>query len=281
MRRYAIRTFYDGMKYFGYQRQPDLSTVEGELINALIKTEFIESPEENNFRSASRTDRYVSAIGNVFAFNSDKTIILDQLNASLPSDRSIICWSYAEVEEDFTPKYSKYKKYWYVLPLDYVKTTTNMNIEEINKLCSHFIGEHDFRLFCKVDQRDTVRTIDDFKLIVKEDLIIFEVIANSFLWEQVRRIVGYILNFNTLSETFQNIEELLKMDTQINTLNIEPANPEQLILVMHEYENLEWKLSNKAIGNIISRSNKLLDSLRQRQKLVSSVHNFFNSVKLE
>jgi len=279
MRRYAIRTFYDGANYYGYQRQPDVSTVEEELIEALIKTGYIESPDRNKFRSASRTDRYVSAIGNVFAFNSEKNIILDQLNASLPIDDSIICWSYAAVDEDFNPKYSKSKKYWYILPLDYVKSRTNMELEEIRKLCLTFVGEHDFRLFCKLDQRDTLRRIDEFNLVVKENLLVFEVKAGSFLWEQIRRIVSYILNYEALPNSLQEIKKLLETDSEIKALNIEPANPEQLLLVEHDYNNVKWEMSDKAIGKIISRSEELLNHLKQKQNLVSSVYDFFSSSK--
>ncbi|MHA1203127.1 MAG: tRNA pseudouridine(38-40) synthase TruA [Candidatus Heimdallarchaeaceae archaeon] len=250
MRRYAIRTFYDGRNYQGYQRQLNLLTVEETLIDALIEIGYIVSPDENKFRSASRTDRYVNAIGNVFAFNSEENVILEQLNASLPSDGSIICWSYAEVSDDFIPKYSKSKKYWYVLPLNYLKATTNMDLDEISLICSYFKGEHDYRLFCKMDDRSSIRKIDEFNLIVKEDLIIFEIEASSFLWEQVRRMVGYLLKYEKLSEKLQDTENLLQADTQITDLNLEPADPRQLILVEHFYDNIDWQSNKKAIENI-------------------------------
>ncbi|MCE7743473.1 MAG: tRNA pseudouridine(38-40) synthase TruA [Candidatus Heimdallarchaeota archaeon] len=277
MRRYAIRTFYDGRNYQGYQRQLNLPTVEETLIDALIEIGYIVSPDENEFRSASRTDRYVNAIGNVFAFNSEENVILEQLNASLPSDGSIICWSYAEVSDDFTPKYSKSKKYWYVLPLNYLKTTTNMDLDEISLICSYFKGEHDYRLFCKMDDRSSIRKIDEFNLIVKEDLIIFEIEASSFLWEQVRRMVGYLLKYEKLSEKLQDTENLLQADTQITDLNLEPADPRQLILVEHFYDNIDWQSNKKAIENINKRSNRLLMRLKQDEIVVSSIHEFFKS----
>ena len=279
MRRYAIRTFYDGLNYHGYQRQPDRRTIEGTLIEALVNTGYIDSPENNKFRSASRTDRYVSSIGNVFAFSSEENIILDQLNAALPNDHSIICWSLANVSDDFTPKHSRSKKYWYVLPLKYIKTTTNMDLKEIRELCSYFKGEHDFRLFCKLDYRDTKRRIDEFNFIVKESLVIFEIQASSFLWEQVRRIISYILNYNKLSESLKNIENLLQTKTQIKVLNIEPANPKQLILLEHFYENINWESSEKAIKNIIDRSYNVLTRLQQEEFLVSSIFEYFDLKK--
>lgn len=277
MKRYAIRTFYDGSNYHGYQRQPDLPTIEGTLIDALTEIEYIESPDKNKFRSASRTDRYVNAIGNVFAFNTESRVILDQLNAALPVDKSIMCWSYAEVTEDFMPKYSKSKKYWYVLPLNYVKDTTKLTVEEIYAICMRFKGEKDFRLFCKMDERNTIREIKHFNIIDKEELIIFEIEANSFLWEQIRRIIAYILNYNYLPERLQKTEDLLKSNTQIEDLNIEPANPKQLILMEHFYDNIEWQLNEKAIKHIVERSNNLILKLKQEEAVILSICDFFNS----
>ena len=39
--RYLVKVFYDGSNYFGYQRQPEHLTIEGAIIKALQKTEYI------------------------------------------------------------------------------------------------------------------------------------------------------------------------------------------------------------------------------------------------
>ncbi|TFG09945.1 tRNA pseudouridine(38-40) synthase TruA [Candidatus Heimdallarchaeota archaeon] len=277
MKRYAIRTFYDGTNYHGYQRQPKLPTVEGFLIKALKETNYIETPEKNRFRSASRTDRYVNAIGNVFAFDTEKTPVLEQLNASLPSDKSIVCWSYAEVNKEFTPKYSETKKYWYILPSSHLKKKNNMNLEDISFLLSQFEGEHDFKLFCKVDDRSTVRTVNKCSILTKGNSMVFEIEANSFLWEQVRRMVSYVLNYKELPEKFQKIQKLLRTDTSIENLNIEPAKPKQLILVEHNYENVEWNISRRAVEHVTNRCNTLLEGLRQEESMLESIQGFFES----
>src|SRR2546430_10283085 len=68
--RIALKIAYDGRAFFGYQRQPDRRTVEGECIAALRSAKIIRDTKEAFFRSASRTDRGVTAVGNVIAFNT-------------------------------------------------------------------------------------------------------------------------------------------------------------------------------------------------------------------
>ena len=68
--RIAIKFAYDGSNFYGYARQPLLRTVEGELIRGLIKHGIIEDTNDSCFRSASRTDKGVSAICNVAAFDT-------------------------------------------------------------------------------------------------------------------------------------------------------------------------------------------------------------------
>src|SRR5437879_11855627 len=68
--RIALKIAYDGRSVFGYQRQPERRTVEGECIAALRSAKIIRDPKEAFFRSAWRTDRDVSAVGKVMACNT-------------------------------------------------------------------------------------------------------------------------------------------------------------------------------------------------------------------
>ena len=85
--RVAIKFAYDGKQFHGYARQPKLKTVEGELLKALVKHGFIEDIKESIFRSASRTDKDVSALCNVVGFNTDasKKRILEILSDEFTS----------------------------------------------------------------------------------------------------------------------------------------------------------------------------------------------------
>jgi len=275
MKRYAVRVFYEGKGYHGYQRQLEKKTIEGTIIQALEEIKYIDSPEENNFRSASRTDKYVNAIGNVFSFNSEKNIILEELNSVLPRNKTIACWGYSEVGMDFSPKYSMWKKYWYIISKEFLESNSSMTVDKIKTVSSLFRGEHDFSLFCKKDHRKTTRKLDKLTVIEQENRIILEFLANSFLWEQVRRITSYILNFDTLSKELQNTEKLLQAQTSVNALNLEPANPKQLVLVEHYYENLNWLISKRTKELILKKFETEILKLKQRENLVTSAHKFF------
>jgi tRNA pseudouridine38-40 synthase len=273
--RYLVRVFYEGKNYYGYQRQPDITTIEGNIISMLEKSNHIQDAKKNNFKSASRTDKSVNAIGNVFAFDSNKEIILDQINALGPNDKSIICWAYAKVEDAFSPKFSNWKKYWYVLPSNQAERPLNMSVEVLKKIFTIFEGKHDFRLFCRQDHRETNREIAKINIFEKNDNIICEFVAQSFLWEQIRRIVSYVLNFNKLSEEFQDTKRLLISDNQINEINIAPADPRNLILVEHFYENIEWKYSKKATKTITEKLNMELLEFKRASSINSILQGFY------
>ena len=275
--RYLVRVFYEGKNYYGYQRQPNITTIEGNIITMLEKSKHIQNAKLSNFRSASRTDKSVNAIGNVFAFDSEKEIILDQINAVGPSDKSVICWAYAEVEDAFSPKFSSWKKYWYVLPSDHVEKTSNLSLEEFKNLCSVFEGKHDFGLFCRKDHRETNREISKIDVFEKNDNIICEFIAQSFLWEQIRRIVSYVLNFNQLSEELQDTIHLLSSDNKTEEINLAPADPRNLILIEHFYENVKWLESEKAIKSILKKLKIEFLDFQRNLSINSILYNFFKA----
>ncbi len=275
--RYLVKVFYDGSNYFGYQRQPEHLTIEGAIIEALEKTGYIENTEQSNFKSASRTDKFVNAIGNTFAFNTDKKIILEQLNSEFSRDQSILGWAYSEVKEGFTPKYSNWKKYWYIVPLDFVVNVKKSSIDKIKELGSCFIGEHDFKLFCKLDHRKTIREIQEFNLINLNSVLILEFKAQSFLWEQVRRIVSYILNYEILSKKMQNIKLLLSSPEEMKNLNLEPANPSNLVLVEHKYEDVKWIINEKATKTIKRKLSENIMKLKDVLSVNSAIKHFFQT----
>jgi len=102
--RIALKIAYDGTRFYGFQRQPDLRTVEGDIIKVLKKLRIIEDVREANFKGASRTDRGVSAFGNVIAFDTAKPELTEPriLNHHL---RDIWILGKAEVPEDFHPRF--------------------------------------------------------------------------------------------------------------------------------------------------------------------------------
>lgn len=265
MIRYIVRVYYEGKNYFGYQRQPNVSTVEETLLQALIETNHIISAQENRFISASRTDKNVNAIGNIIGFNSEKEIILEQINAQLPKDNSIVCWSHTKVKKDFSPKHSLKKKYWYLAEKENIENEAEKSISEMQKTCSLFEGINDYRLFCKNDHRNTIREIEQINIRDEQNHILFEFVAQSFLWEQVRRIVGYVMNYCELSDELKDTKALLRTRTDIDSLNIQPADPNNLILVEQYYEDVKWVVNDKALKIIKEKIDSILRKIKQEE----------------
>src|SRR5690625_7688153 len=66
---------YDGSGFHGYQRQPNLRTVQGEIEKVL---KYVSKGKEIETHSSGRTDSGVHAMGQVFHFETDLQIPLKQ-----------------------------------------------------------------------------------------------------------------------------------------------------------------------------------------------------------
>src|SRR2546426_531116 len=138
--RVALKIAYDGRAFYGHQRQPDRRTVEGECITALRSAKIMRDPTEAFFRSASRTDRGVSAVGNVIAF--DAFLGPDSvLGAFNDRARDVWAWAAAAVPASFHPRHAMERWYRYVLFGDVVEP-------DLRAAARSFIGTHNFQAFC-------------------------------------------------------------------------------------------------------------------------------------
>jgi tRNA pseudouridine38-40 synthase len=183
MNRLAVKFAYDGAHFSGSQRQPGERTAESELLRALVKIGAIAAADENRFRVASRTDRGVSALGNVFAVDTDfrPHELLAALNASC---EDVHCYALAEAPKNFSPRRAQGRWYRYHLPYH------GQDLDLMVEGAKVFEGEHEFRLFCKPDGKVTLRTLGSVTLSREGDLIIIDVRAREFLRNMVRRIVS-------------------------------------------------------------------------------------------
>ncbi|MDD1771335.1 MAG: tRNA pseudouridine(38-40) synthase TruA [Methanomassiliicoccales archaeon] len=181
--RVAVKFAYEGAEFMGSQRQPRVRTAESELLSALAKIGAIHSAGENRFRVASRTDRGVSALGNVFAVDTDfrRQELLSALNAIC---QDVYCYAYAEVPDSFSPRRAKGR--WYQYHLSY----RGQDVELMRRCAAEFQGEHEFRLFCKPDGKVTKRSLDSVEVRMEGGMIVIDLKAREFLRNMVRRIVS-------------------------------------------------------------------------------------------
>ncbi len=207
MRNLKLTVTYDGSNYSGWQiqtKQPHVKTIQDEIQKALKKI----LPEACSVIASGRTDAGVHALGQTINFFTSSCIpekkIIPALNSLLPKDIVII--DSIEVNENFHARFDVEKK-WYrytiynnKVPDVFIRrysmfTSFKLDIEKMKKAAEYFKGKHNFKSFCSTGTsvNDFVRTIYFSELTKKNNLIIYDIIGNGFLYNMVRIIVGTLI----------------------------------------------------------------------------------------
>lgn len=206
--RLALKFAYYAMPFQGYARQPKVRTVEGDIINALMHLSSAESVQELRFQSASRTDKGVSALGNVLAVNTKfkKFELLRALNSNL---NDVWFYGVAEVSENFNPRHAKQRWYRYYL------FERGLDLKALKNAVELFVGEHDFTNYARLE-RSPVRKIDSIDVQEMNDFVIIDFKAQSFLWNMVRRIVSVLVKVGRNEVALNDIRESLRPDIKVD-----------------------------------------------------------------
>ena len=204
MRRIMLTVAYDGTDFHGWQVQPGVRTVEGELNTCL--SELLGA--EVQVIGASRTDAGVHALGNLAVFDTESNIPAEKfayaLNCKLPSDVKV--QKSEEVAADFHPrKCDSVKTYEYhidsgefPMPINsrYAYYTYHTpDVELMREAAKYIVGEHDFKSFCSVHTQaeTTVRTVYAVDVEQTGREIVIRVSGSGFLYNMVRIIAGTLL----------------------------------------------------------------------------------------
>ena len=207
--KYFVKINYLGTNFHGFQVQPGLRTVQGELCRALDEAFGVPC----KVTGCSRTDAGVHA--NEFCLtveNEGGTIPPEKLPVAvsrfLPND---IALYYAELCEDsLHPRYDvKSKEYLYRIrnrkifdPFDFGRVwffpqdIAADGISRMNEAGKYIVGKHDFSAFMSEgsDVVDTVRTVYSLSVTKEGDTIEIRISADGFLYNMVRIIVGTLID---------------------------------------------------------------------------------------
>lgn len=243
--RYLIKFSYDGTNFYGYQKQPNKRTVEGELERALFD---INNHTNTRIFSSGRTDRGVHALGQTAHFDLSINITLYKLkcalNSLLPEDIHVI--EVTTVEDDFHARFMVKKKiYKYYLNMgeynpikrNYIyQYNKRLNIEKMQEAIKDLIGTHNFKIFAsrEVIKESYVRNIYDAKIEVNNDIITFTFTGNGFMKYQVRNMVGTLIKIGKEKLDVDIIKKLLNNDA--SDKYVFTAKPEGLYLDSVIYE---------------------------------------------
>lgn len=245
--RAAIKTAYDGRLFAGSQRQPGLRTVEGEVIRTLKSINAITDEKTSRFRAASRTDRGVSALGNVFAFDTEfrANELLKAMN-SVAGD--LYFYAIAKAPLDFSPRRAKRRWYKYLVP------KFDCDIDLMRKCASLFEGRHDFKQFCRRDGRKTLRTID--KIVIEDygGYLSIDFFARDFLWNMVRKIVSAMISVSLGKSSIADLEDALAG----KAIDFGMAPAENLVLMDVEYDiGFEIQCTMPFLKNFARKRNEI------------------------
>lgn len=255
--RIALLLAYDGSRYFGFVRQPDTPTVEGEIIQALTSCGLVSKLEDCWYRIATRTDRGVSALGQVIALNAEREPDLMELNSRLPEDIAFLSWT--PVSSKFDPRreaVSKHYKYVCELP-------PGFDLELVREMAKVLEGTHDFRCFCKREpNRPTVASLM-FAGVQAADCLSFDFVGPFFLRQQVRRMVEALLE---LGEGLISREWFLQAVEGVAPKSFKPAPAEGLFLAGIRYRKTVFQLDGGGVEKFV-RLLKSKNDLRSREML--------------
>jgi tRNA pseudouridine38-40 synthase len=179
--RIALKIAYDGRVFHGYQRQPDARTVEGECLASLRGARILRTPEDGFFRSASRTDRGVSALGNVIAFN---TSLSPEAVVGAFNDRARDVWAWAatQVPDSFHPRHALER--WYRFHV-----FSDIPVSAMRDVARLFVGTHRFDSFTS-DPPPGPMTVHRIDVSREGRTLLVDIRARSFRRSMVRRIVA-------------------------------------------------------------------------------------------
>jgi len=228
----ALKIAYDGTRFHGYARQPTVTTVEGSIINALFDKQIISDMKKAEIRCGSRTDKRVSALTNVMTFYTDESA-KDVLFLLSDEFDSIFPYGITEVDDNFNPRHAISRSYHYLLPMNRFTTSKLKNV------LSLFIGKHDFSNFARIEShRNPVRTIDRITVNEGDNVVIVEITAQTFLWNQIRRIIEASIKYCKEKITLDQIQKALDHPEEPVDFNLAPAIP--LILTNIEYPDISF-----------------------------------------
>ena len=239
MRNILLSVSYDGTDFCGWQRQDNINggeaqrTVQGELEKALFKMH--KTPI--NIYGSGRTDSGVHALAQAANFYSPIESIpaenyVRALNAFLPQDIRIL--NAKDVDEDFNSRKSATSRvYRYFISFGetypasssrYIWHVKNYvpNLERLNKLSECLRGEIDCASFAASGDESvsTHRYLNDAHFFMQKDMwgndiLVFQIEANAFLWKMVRTLTGTLVTLDKTNAPLDSMKKILNAKNRV------------------------------------------------------------------
>ena len=217
--RYLATFSYDGSKYFGYQKQKGVSSIQEDLERALT----LINNKSVHVCASGRTDAGVHANEQCAHFDIDVNITPDKLKKALNSlvNGNIYIKSIVEVPDTFHARFDvKQKEYIYKIntgeytPIskDYIyQYCKPLDVDGMKTAIKLFEGEHNFKSFTKanVETNNFVRIIYSTDVSVIDNIIIIKFVGNGFMRYMVRNMVGFLIEIGEGKRNISDVNSVL------------------------------------------------------------------------
>ena len=278
----AFRLAYDGTTYSGFQRQPDVPTVEDAVFDALEALDVLDGransrkdtagsrPKPSGYSAAGRTDAGVSALAQTIAVDVPAWLTPRAMNAELPPD--VRAWAFADVDGAFHATHdAAERRYTYHL---YAPETASVDRNEdapngsvpgvstgkssddavpgrvtvddgrVQRALDALSGTHDFHNLTP-DETGTERTIT---LDARRDGQFLEltVIAGGFPRQLVRRLVTLTVRVGAGVADRATIDRALADEPLPGHEGIPPAPARPLVLTDVDYPGVTFERDPQA-----------------------------------
>lgn len=234
---------YDGTDFSGWQYQPGVRTVQGELTTALMSM----FREKITVYGAGRTDAGVHALGQVAHIRTrNSRISLRQIrlgiNSILPLDVKLR--EVKEVQGDFHARFSASSRYYQYRLIRYKSALLHRfawypgyswDDKKVEEAVSMLKGNHSCKSFCKArpgEERYLCR-IDETWWVEDSEGAIFHIVADRFMHKMVRGIVGALVDVGRNFLSLSSFRRLLLSPTGNGATRVAP--PQGLTLVRVNY----------------------------------------------
>ncbi len=262
---------YDGTDYVGWQVQPNGTSVQSVVEEAIRRL----TGEDVKLIAAGRTDSGVHAVGQVANFHTTSAIPARQMRRGLqnylPDD--VVVRRVDDVPDDFHATYDAVRKrYRYVIRNDRVKDPFSrryawrfwgdLDVDAMHTAAQVLVGTHDFRCFESQwpNKATSVRTIEEAAVVRRDgwdvwesgerkaesgdadsrplnadrSYITFDVVADGFLYNMVRAIMGTLIKVGRGAWTADDVARVVENGDRGQAGETAPACG--LFLMHVEYE---------------------------------------------
>lgn len=248
MPKHFFHIAYKGTNYHGWQRQPNLTSVQEAIETAL--SSILKTPV--TIMGCGRTDAQVHASQFFFHLETEKEWDFDlqyRLNKLLPPD--IAVYEIIPVADSQHARFDAIERRY-----DYFIHTTknpfltegssfyqepNLNIEAMKSAAEIFARQKNFRAFCKSPDKykHTICNITAAQIFssVNGEMLRFQISADRFLWSMMRMMVAVLLQTGKGRMSLEELENSFVTHSLPDFIT--PAYPQGLYLSKVTYRYLD------------------------------------------